>query len=139
MLTCQLEVVWINSNSKLPPVFASGKRAICYYISFKTLLNSQHSLNTFFFLFLSPKAREIFANISSQIVTYFKSRGIVPNLPTKMNIKQPWDECGNNAPDLLPSRPSSPRMRKITQQVAARCPTCGSVIEHDGFDNLSLT
>lgn len=82
-------------------------------------------------------AREVFANISQQIVTFFKSRGIVPNLPTKMNVKQPWDEC-SNASDVQLTRPSSPRMRKISQQIAARCPTCGSVIEGDSFNKLSL-
>ena len=79
----------------------------------------------------------MFANISQQIVTFFKSHGIVPNHPTRVNVKQPWDEC-NNVSDVQPTRPSSPRIHKISQQVAARCPTCGSVIEHDSFNKLSL-
>lgn len=82
------------------------------------------------------QAREVFANISQQIVTFFKSKGIVPNLPTKMNVKEPFDDC-NNVSDA-PSRPCSPRVRKISQQIAARCPTCGSVIERDLFNVHSL-
>lgn len=80
-------------------------------------------------------AREVFAIISQQIVTFFKSHGIVPNLPTKMSFKQPWDEC-SNVSDVQPKRPYSPRMRKMSQQIAARCPTCGSVIERDSFNKL---
>ncbi|KAK2572719.1 Copine-1 [Acropora cervicornis] len=81
-------------------------------------------------------AREIFANISQQIVTFFKSKTIVPNLPTKWNIKQPWDDW-NATSELTTSRPSSPRMRKISQNVTARCPTCGSVIEPGGINKIS--
>ncbi|KAM7439897.1 hypothetical protein ABFA07_010761 [Porites harrisoni] len=78
-------------------------------------------------------AREVFANISQQIVAFFKSKGIVPNLPTNMNFTQAWDDC-NNTPNSTSSRPSSPRMRKISHNVAAKCPTCGSVIDRHGFD-----
>ncbi|RMX40585.1 hypothetical protein pdam_00019932 [Pocillopora damicornis] len=81
-------------------------------------------------------ARDVFANISQQIVTFFKSKGIVPNLPTKMNVMEPFDDC-NNLSDAS-SRPSSPRVRKISPHIAARCPTCGSVIDRDPFNMLSL-
>lgn len=83
-------------------------------------------------------ARDVFANISQQIVTFFKSRGIVPNLPTKMNVKEPFDDCNNLSQADAALRPSSPRARKISQHIAARCPTCGSVIERDSFNMLSL-
>ncbi|XP_068710536.1 copine-1-like [Montipora foliosa] len=82
--------------------------------------------------------REISANISRQIVTFFKSKEIVPNPPRKWYVNEPWDYCSNTS-DLPASRPCSPRMCKISQKVTAKCPTCGSVIEPGAIGKMSVS